>query len=99
MPECRNKRNYHQLQNLNFLKINNENLIRDLNNLIKNDKISEIFEFSFDNFYNEKGEKYIGEMKNGLKDGKEYFIMNIIEQDMKAILKMINQIERGNVLE
>ena len=65
-----NKRNYHQLQNLNYLKNNNENLIKELNKLINNDKISEIFDFSLDNFYNEKGEKYIGEYKKGLKEGK-----------------------------
>ena len=26
--------------------------------------------FALDNFYDENGEKYIGEIKNGLKDGK-----------------------------
>ena len=58
-----NKRNYHQLQNLNYLKNNNENLIKELNKLINSDKISEIFDFSLDNFYYEKGGKYIGEYK------------------------------------
>ena len=54
------KRNYHKLQNLNYLKNNNERLMKDLNNIIDNDKISEIYDFSIDNFYNEYGEKYIG---------------------------------------
>ena len=65
-----NKRNYHKLKNLNYLKNNSENLIKKLNNMIDKDNISEIFEFSFDNFYNDNGEKYIGKMKNGLKEGK-----------------------------
>ena len=65
-----NKRNYYQLQNLNYLKNNNEILIIKLNELFTKDKISEIFDFSFNNFYNDKGEKYLGEMKNGLKVGK-----------------------------
>ena len=30
----------------------------------------------FDNFYNEKGEKYIGEIKNGLKEGKGLLFYN-----------------------
>ena len=45
-----NKRNYHQLQNLYNLKNNNEKIIKDLNNIINNDKISEIYEYSFNNF-------------------------------------------------
>ena len=65
-----NKRNYHNLQNLNYLKNNNEKIIKDLNDLINNDNISETFEFSIDIFYNENGEKYIGGMENGLKEGK-----------------------------
>ena len=61
------KRNYHKLQNLNYLKNNNERLMKDLNNIIDNDKISEIYDFSIDNFYNEYGEKYIGKMKYNFK--------------------------------
>ena len=38
--------------------------------MINNDNISEIYKFALDNFYSENGEKYIGEIKNGLKDGK-----------------------------
>ena len=64
-----NKRNYHQLQNLYNLKNNNEKIIKDLNNIINNDNISEIYEYSFNNFYNENGDKYIGEIKNCLKNG------------------------------
>jgi len=65
-----NKRNYIKLMNLNNIKNNNENLIKELNNIINNEEMIEIVKFSFDKYYNEKGEKYIGEMKNGLKDGK-----------------------------
>ena len=62
-----NKRNYFKLQNTNYLKNRNEILIKELNNIINDDKI---YEYSLNKFYNEKGEKYIGEFKNGLKDGK-----------------------------
>ena len=65
-----NKRHYHQLQNLIFLKKNNEKLLKELNDITYKDNISAIFEFASNNFYNDKGEKYIGEMKNGLKEGK-----------------------------
>ena len=65
-----NKRNYYELQNLYKLKLNNEKLIKELKNLINNDVYSELFEFSFNNFYNDNGEKYIGELKEGLKNGK-----------------------------
>ena len=65
-----NKRCYYKLHNLKTLKDNNEELISDLHKMINNDKISEIYEFAFNNFYNDAGEKYIGEMKNGLKDGR-----------------------------
>ena len=66
----KSKINYHKLINLNNLNKNNEKLIKKLNDIINKDKISEIYEFSFNNFYNVNGEKYIGEMKNGLKEGK-----------------------------
>ena len=56
-----NKRNYHQLQNLNNLINNNKNLMEELNNIINNNKISEIFKFSLNNIYNDKGEKYLNE--------------------------------------
>jgi len=71
-----NKRNYYKLLNIYNLKNNNEILIKDINNIIKNDNISEIFKYSFDNFYNENGEKYIGEIKNGLKDGRGILYYN-----------------------
>ena len=64
------KRNYQKLQNLNYLKNNNEKLSKDLNNILDNDKISEIYDFSIDNFYNEYGEKYVGKMKYNFKCGK-----------------------------
>ena len=65
-----NKRNYIKLMNLNNIKYNNDNLIKELKNIINDDNMKELFKFSFDKYYNENGEKYIGEMKNGLKDGK-----------------------------
>ena len=64
-----NKRNYHKLQNLNILSKNCEIIINDINNMIKNDNMSKVIDFSFDNFYSENGEKYIGEMKNFTKEG------------------------------
>ena len=65
-----NKRNYYNLLNIYNIKNNNEIIIKDINNIINNDNISEIYNYSFNNFYNENGEKYIGELKNGVKDGK-----------------------------
>ena len=66
----KNKRNYYILKNLNYLKNNNEKLIRELNDLINNDDLSGLFAFSVNNFYNDNGLKYIGEIKNGFKEGK-----------------------------
>ena len=65
-----NKKNYHKLQNLNLLYNNNEKLIKELDDIFNKDKLTEILEFSFNNFYNENKEKYIGEMKDGIKEGK-----------------------------
>ena len=62
--------NYHILQNLTNLRNSNKNIIKELINIINNDKISDIYEFALDNFYNENGEKYIGDFKNGVKEGK-----------------------------
>ena len=61
-----NKRNYYNLKNINNMKNNNEILIKELNNIINNDNISDIYEFSLNNFYNDNGEKYIGEIKKGI---------------------------------
>ena len=71
-----NQRNYYNLRNLNYLKDYNKKLIKDLDNIIKSEKISEIFEFAIDNFYNELGGKYIGEIKNKLKEGKGILYYN-----------------------
>ena len=71
-----NKINFYKLQNLIYLKNNNEKIIEELNNLINNDNISEMLEYSFTNFYNKKGERYLGEIKNGLKEGKGIFYYN-----------------------
>ena len=62
-----NKMNYYLLKNLNEIKINNSNLINDINKAINEDKI---YEYAINKFYNEKGEKYIGAFKNNLKEGK-----------------------------
>jgi len=58
-----NKRNYYNLFNIYNLKNNNEILIKNINNIINNDNISEIYNFSNANFYNENGEKNLGEIK------------------------------------
>ncbi len=44
--------------NLNNIKYNNENLIKELNKIINDENMDEVFKFSFDKFYNENGEKY-----------------------------------------
>ena len=67
------KRNYILLSNFNFLKDNNEQLIKDLTKAINSDKI---YEYSIDHFYNDYGEKYVGEIKNGLKEGKGVLYLN-----------------------
>ena len=64
-----NKRNFHKLTNLNFLKKYNEQIIKDFNDIINTDNIFELYEFIFVNFY-DANENYIGEMKNGLWEGK-----------------------------
>ena len=107
-----NKRNYIKLINLNNIKNNNENLIKEINNIINNDNMSDIFKFSFDKYYNEKGEKYIGETKNGLKDGKgilyydkdnEYKrekekCIGMMVIDTNSNLKMIKLKEKENII-
>ena len=74
------KLNYYQLQNLN--KINNYNklLIQNLKKVIEEEKI---YEFSMENFYNENGEQYVGEMKNNLKDGKGIIFFKNDNEEMK----------------
>ena len=64
------KRNFNKFQNLFYLYNNNEKLIQELNEKINENNLSTILEYSFKNFYDELGEKYVGEKKNGLKDGK-----------------------------
>ena len=67
------KRNYILLTNFNFLKDNNEQLIKDLTKAINSDKI---YEYSIDHFYNDYGQKYVGEIKNGLNEGKGVLYLN-----------------------
>ena len=89
------RRNYFKLLNIYNLKNNNEIIIKDLSHIINNDNISEIYNYSFNNFYSENGEKYIGEIKNGLKEGKGILFFNkedIYERkNMKVNLKMIKK--------
>ena len=68
-----NKRNYIKLINLNCLKDNNNKIIKDLTNAINSDKI---YEYSIAQFYNDYGQKYIGEIKNGIKEGKGVLYFN-----------------------
>ena len=67
------KRNYNLLQNLNYLNTNNAQLTKEIDDVINNDKV---YEFSIDNFYNDYGEKYIGEIKNKLMEGKGILYYN-----------------------
>ena len=62
-----NKTNYYQLQNLNNINNYNKLLIQNLKQAIEDEKI---YEFSINYFYDEKGEQYVGETKNNLKEGK-----------------------------
>ena len=85
------KRNYHKLLNLFNLNHNNEILIDDLNTIIKNDKFSDVFEFAYEKFYTENGEKYFGELKNNLKEGKG--ILYYSTKDEKDIKKYIGDFQ------
>ena len=80
-----NKRNYIQLVNINKIKLNNEALKKELNIAINDGNINEIFKYAIDKFYNENGEKYIGEMKNSLKNGKGVFYFNKDEANKRKI--------------
>ena len=66
----KDKLNYYIIKNTITLKENNEKLIKDINEVVHNDKITDIFEFATRNFYNDRGDKYIGEMNNDKKNGK-----------------------------
>ena len=68
-----NKKNYSQLINLNYFYNKNEILIKDLAKIIEDDKV---YEFSKENFYNEYGEKYVGETDKCLKNGKGLLYYN-----------------------
>jgi len=71
-----NKRNYHILQNLEYLKNYNETLIKDLTDIIKKNDNYEIYEFVFNNFYSNNEEKYVGKKKNNVKDGEGLLFYN-----------------------
>ena len=65
------KINYYDFQNLDYLKEENKKLISKLDGIfVFDENIINVFNFSFKHFYNEKGERYLGNMNNGLKDGK-----------------------------
>ena len=76
--------NYNQLQNLHNLKRNNEKLIKDFKNMNNADKLTELYEYSYINFYNEYGEKYIGELQNGAKQGKGMLYYNIDDEKKRV---------------
>ena len=78
-----NERNYKKLENINYMKYNNENLITELNNLISKDSILELFEFCLNKFYNDNGEKYIGEIKNNIKEGRGILYYNKCDRRKK----------------
>ena len=75
-----NERNFYKLVSINNIINSNKKMIEYINNMINymidNNKISEIYDFSFKNFYNENGDKYIGNMKNNLKEGKGIIFYN-----------------------
>ena len=73
----KDKQNYHVLKNMNTFKKNIENLINDLNDIIDDDK--ELYDYSINYFYNINGDKYIGNFKNGLKEG--YGVLFYDEED------------------
>ena len=71
-----NKINYQTLQIINNLKNENEKIIKDLSNIINTDKIFQIYEFPNNKYKNNNGEIYIGEIENGLKNGKGILYYN-----------------------
>ena len=71
------RKNYFNIQNFNYLKDNIKNTIDDIRCSIIKDKV---YEFSCINFYNDKGEKYIGKVINGLKEGKGVLYYNKTNQ-------------------
>ena len=70
------KRNFIFLQNMNYLKEINVKLIEKLDIIMKDITFYDLYQYSFDNFYDENGEKYSGEIKNGLKEGKGILYYN-----------------------
>ena len=90
-----NKRNYHKLHNLYNLNNNNDILIDDLGPIINDDKLFPIFEFSFNKFYNENGEKYFGELRNNLKEGKGLFYYNT--NDEKGRKKYVGEFKNDKM--
>ena len=67
-----NKVNYFTIENINNIKKDVELKIKDISNY----NINEIYQFSLNNFYNENGEKYIGDLKNNSKYGKGFLFFD-----------------------
>ena len=67
--------NYHNLKYLCTVKNINKNLIEELDTLINNENLDNIYNFSFRNFYTNNGEKYIGGMDDGLKMVKVFYLL------------------------
>ena len=74
-----NKRNYYKLQNLYYLKNNNEIIIKYINSIVDNNQIFNIYKFPNDQLDDSKDSIYIGEMERSFfhyyKNGKgiEFF--------------------------
>ena len=71
-----NNKNYYKLINIKNIKNNNEMIIRDINNIINTNNIFEFYKFPNDELSYNNGEIYIGELNNGLKNGKGILYYN-----------------------
>ena len=59
-----NKRNYYKLQNLNYLKNNNKEIINYINSITNNNDIFKIYKLPNDKFYYYTFGIYLCEMEN-----------------------------------
>ena len=71
-----NKRNYHELQNVCNLNSNFEIILNNMKNIINSNNFIEKQDIAMDYYYNINGEKYLGETKDGLKEGKGILFFN-----------------------
>ena len=101
-----NKRNYHVLNNLNEFKNNNKIIIKDINNIINEENYLNKFNYIIDmyNKFNDKrinneseidenGDKYVGEFKKGLRNGKGVLYYN--EKDVYKRIKYVGEFRNG----